>query len=64
MQGKVDWFNKLKRFGFIIGNDGKKYFLHVSQFQGSLNNGDEVSFDPVKSDRGMQVHNVKKEATG
>ena len=61
IKGKVNWYNSDKRFGFIIGEDGKDYFMHASQFQGILKQGDEVLFDPVEGDRGMKAHNVTME---
>ena len=62
IKGKVNWYNSDKRYGFIIGEDGKDYFMHASQFQGILKQGDEVYFDPVEGDKGMKAHNVVKEA--
>ncbi|MBI2152058.1 cold-shock protein, partial [Candidatus Woesearchaeota archaeon] len=28
MEGKVKFFNRVKGFGFITGDDGKDYFVH------------------------------------
>ena len=28
--GKVKFYNKEKKYGFITGDDGKDYFFHVS----------------------------------
>ena len=30
MKGKVKFFNEMKGFGFIAGEDGKEYFVHKS----------------------------------
>ena len=60
MEGKVKFFNEMKGFGFISGDDGKDYFVHQSALpQGtSLREDDAVSFDPVEGDRGMQAQNI------
>ena len=62
IKGKVNWFNVEKRYGFILGEDEKDYFVHQSAIEGEdpLIKEEEVEFDPVKGDRGMQAHNVKK----
>ncbi len=62
MEGKVKFFNARKGFGFIVGDDGKDYFVHISAIgQGvELFPDDAVSFDAVEGDRGMQAQNVQK----
>lgn len=61
MEGTVKWFNKEKHFGFITGEDGKEYFLHHSAMAPDSNprENQRVSFDPAKTERGEQAHNVK-----
>jgi len=60
MKGKVKFFNEMKGFGFISGDDGKEYFVH----QTGLNDGvvikenDSVNFDVVEGDRGPKASNV------
>lgn len=60
MEGTVKWFNRAKGYGFIIGTDGKEYFVHHSALaQGTfLRDNDRVSFDPAENERGMQATNV------
>lgn len=65
-EGIVKFFNAQKEFGFIRGDDGKDYYVHISQVeQGTqLAEGDKVSFDPVQGDRGPKAENVKKIGAG
>ena len=62
MNGKVKFFNQEKRFGFITGDDGKDYFVHISSVENeeNLNENDEVEFEPGSNDRGPMAQNVKK----
>ena len=62
MKGTVKWFNEEKGFGFITGEDEKDVFAHFSQiikdgFK-SLKENEEVEFDVVKGDRGLQAENI------
>ncbi len=63
MKGKVKFFNNMKGFGFIKGEDGKEYFFHHSDIkkEASLREDDEVSFEVGKGDRGPKAVNVSKE---
>ena len=63
MEGKVKFFNELKGFGFITGEDEKDYFVHTSGLTDGvrLNNEDVVLFDVEQGDRGLKAVNVRKE---
>ncbi len=62
MTGTVKWFNEKKGFGFILGEDGKDYFLHFSNIekQGfkTVLEGERVSFEVENSDRGPQATRI------
>jgi len=61
-RGKVKWFNATKGFGFIEREDGSDIFVHYSAINSdgfrSLSEGQEVSFDVVEGDKGLQAANV------
>ena len=62
MTGTVKWFNEKKGFGFILGEDGKDYFLHFSNIekQGfkTVLEGERVSFEVENSGRGPQATKI------
>jgi len=62
VEGTIKFFNKEKHFGFIIGNDGKEYFVHQGGLKEGLSiaEGDKVSFKIVQGDRGSKAEDVKK----
>lgn len=62
MKGKVKFFNNTKGFGFIAGEDGKEYFVHMTGLgEGvSLRENDEVDFDIEQGDKGPKAVNVQK----
>ena len=61
MKGKVKWFNSTKGFGFIEGDDGSDYFVHMTAIKGgkNLREDDQVTFEPADSDRGKQAKDVE-----
>ena len=62
MTGTVKWFNEKKGFGFILGEDGKDYFLHFSNIEKQgfkiVLEGERVSFEVENSDRGPQATKI------
>ncbi len=63
MKGTVKFFNDMKGFGFIAGEDGKEVFVHQSALEEgmTLQENDAVTFDVEEGDRGPKAVNVKKE---
>lgn len=62
MKGTVKFFNAMKGFGFITGEDGKEVFVHKSSLEEgvTLHENDAVTFDVEQGDKGLKAVNVKK----
>ena len=62
MKGTVKFFDEVKRFGFIAGDDGKEYFVHKTGLNEgvTLSENDSVTFDVAEGDRGPKAVNVSK----
>lgn len=62
MNGTVKWFNSEKGYGFITGADGKDIFAHYSAIKvdgyKELLQGQNVSFDVVQGQNGLQASNI------
>ncbi len=64
-KGKVKLFNKEKGYGFInMEGEKRDIFFHYSQIQQegykTVDEGQEVEFELVESERGLQAHNIVK----
>ncbi len=63
--GKVKWFDSKKGYGFIIGEEGQDVFVHYTSIQGdgfrALKDGETVSYELVKGDKGHQARNVARQ---
>lgn len=58
--GTVKFFNVTKGFGFIVAEDGKEYFVHVSGLVDQIKDADKVTFDITEGKKGLNAVNVKK----
>ena len=60
MEGTVKWFNTQKAYGFIAGDDGNDYFVHLKAVADGvlIREKDRVLFEAVETDRGKQAQNV------
>ena len=59
MLGKIKWFNAKKGFGFIICEDGKDLFAHISEFGGQTpQDEDNVEFEVGQGRKGPCAINI------
>ena len=64
-RGTVKWFNENKGYGFIKPEDGSQdVFVHFTAISEegfkTLMEGQEVEFDIVQGEKGLQAANVVK----
>lgn len=63
-EGIVKWFNDKKGYGFIQQDNGEDLFVHHTSINmpgfKTLTEGERVSFDVTKGDRGPAATNVTK----
>jgi len=64
MKGKVKFFNEMKGFGFIAGEDGKEYFVHQTGLKSgtALHENDAVVFEVEQGERGPKAVKVELES--
>ncbi|HIG02865.1 MAG TPA: cold-shock protein [Candidatus Poseidoniales archaeon] len=59
-QGVVKWFNQTKGFGFIEQEDGADLFVHISEVEGRIEDGDTVNFEIGEGPKGPNAVGVSK----
>ncbi|KIE02842.1 Cold shock, CspA, partial [Metarhizium majus ARSEF 297] len=61
--GTVKWFNEEKGYGFITPESGPDLFVHFRAIEGSgfrsLKEGQQVTFEAVQGQKGMQADKVQ-----
>ncbi len=58
--GTVKFYNKSKRYGFIVPDDGgKDIFVHQNGLIDEIAEGDKVSYDVEDGQKGLNAVNVK-----
>ena len=67
-KGAVKWFDEKKGYGFIEGQDGRDIFVHFSDIQSEgfrkLAEGETVSYELLKGQKGPRATNVVRDDTG
>lgn len=61
-EGKIDYFNGSKGFGFIVESDGEKVFFHINQTTYPVKEGDVVTYTVERGPRGLNAVGVAKKA--
>lgn len=59
-EGRIDFYNDAKGFGFIIQSNGMKVFFHVNQTNYLVKEGDMVNFMVEKGPKGLNAVGVSK----
>ena len=63
-RSRVKWFDPKKGFGFLEGPSGRDVFVHYTQISGegfrSLKDGEEVEYELVEGDKGLQARDVRR----
>jgi CspA family cold shock protein len=58
-KGTVKFFNSIKGFGFIKGEDGQDVFVHATGLKDDIQENDIVSYDTEVGKRGINAINVR-----
>lgn len=59
LQGRVDYYNGEKGYGFIKDSDSaNKYFFHINNAPPSIAEGNKVTYELEKGKKGMNAVNI------
>ena len=61
-EGRIDYFDSSRGFGFIFQNDGTKVFFHTNQTNYPVKEGDVVNFTVERGPKGWSAVGVTKKA--
>ena len=64
-RGTVKWFSEEKGYGFVSPDEGgEDLFVHYTGIEGkgyrSLEEGERVSYEPIRGRKGEQAKSVRK----
>ena len=60
MEGRIDYYDSSKGFGFIVQNNGVKVFFHINQTTYPVSEGDIVNFTVERGPKGLKAVGVEK----
>ena len=58
--GKVKFYNKERKYGFIAGDNGRDYFFHSTGISADIyvTDGDKVEFKVIEGDKGPKAIDI------